>query len=56
MSICSGPLAVHGKTLEVTASFGVADSEGLKSPEELLQAADEALYRAKSAGRNCVRD
>jgi two-component system cell cycle response regulator len=56
MSICSRPLAVYDKTLEVTVSFGVADSEGRKSAGALLQAADEALYRAKSAGRNCVRD
>jgi diguanylate cyclase (GGDEF)-like protein len=56
MSICSRPLAVHDKTLEVTVSFGVADSEGRKTAGALLQAADEALYRAKSAGRNCVRD
>jgi len=55
MSICSRPLQVHGKTLGITASFGVAGHEGLKAPEEMIQAADEALYRAKSAGRNCVR-
>jgi diguanylate cyclase (GGDEF)-like protein len=55
MSICARPLEVHGKAVEVTASFGVADNEGPKSPEELVQAADEALYRAKSAGRNCVK-
>jgi diguanylate cyclase len=54
-SICSRPLAVHGKAVEVTASFGVADNEGLKTPEELVHAADQALYRAKSAGRNCVK-
>ena len=53
-SLCARPLEVHGKAVEVTASFGVADNEGLKTPEELIQAADEALYRAKSAGRNCV--
>jgi len=45
----------YGKAVEVTASFGVADHEGLKTPEELVQAADEARYRAKSAGRNCVK-
>jgi diguanylate cyclase (GGDEF)-like protein len=55
MSICSKPLAVHGKAVEVTVSFGVADHEGRKTPEELVQAADEALYRAKAAGRNCVK-
>lgn len=53
--ICAGPLEVHGKAIEVTASFGVADDQGRQSPEEIIQAADEALYRAKSAGRNCVR-
>jgi diguanylate cyclase (GGDEF)-like protein len=54
--ICSRPLEVRGKALEVTASFGVADNNGPKSPEQLVQAADQALYRAKSAGRNCVRE
>lgn len=54
-SICFKPLEVGGKAVHVAASFGVADNEGLQSPQELLQMADEALYRAKSAGRNCVR-
>jgi len=56
MNISSRPLTAYGRALAVTASFGVADSEGRKSAEELLQTADEALYRAKSAGRNCVRE
>jgi len=55
MSICSRPFQVHGRTLDVTASFGVAGHEGLQGPEEMVQAADDALYRAKSAGRNCVK-
>ena len=55
MSICSRPLQVHGKALDITASFGVAGHEGLQGPEDLVQAADDALYRAKSAGRNCVK-
>jgi diguanylate cyclase (GGDEF)-like protein len=54
-SICARPLEVHGKTVTVTASFGVAGHHGLTSPEELVKAADEALYLAKAAGRNCVR-
>lgn len=54
-SICSVPLEIQGEILEVTASFGVADNYGCNSPEELIQAADEAMYRAKEAGRNCVK-
>ena len=55
MSICTRPLEVHGRAIEVTASFGVAGNEWLKTPEDMIHAADEALYRAKSAGRNCVK-
>jgi len=41
--------------LPSTASFGVADSVGLPSPESLIEHADAALYEAKRAGRNAVR-
>ena len=41
--------------LSVTASLGVATSRGENpSAEEVLQAADKALYRAKAAGRNRI--
>ena len=41
--------------LPVTASFGVSASAGSEVVyERLFKAADQALYRAKAAGRNCV--
>jgi GGDEF domain-containing protein len=41
------------KTLSVTISIGVAELNGeLRTPADVLRAADEALYRAKEAGRN----
>jgi diguanylate cyclase (GGDEF)-like protein len=44
------------KQVEVTASFGVAEpTSRLKTPSQVLDAADKALYRAKKAGRNCVK-
>jgi two-component system, cell cycle response regulator len=44
-----------GTQLQVTISVGVAsDTDGNEAPETLLRAADEAMYRAKSAGRNRV--
>ncbi len=47
-------LTVKNQTLLATASFGVADSSVAESLESLMARADEALYRAKEAGRNRV--
>ncbi|MEO7039897.1 MAG: sensor domain-containing diguanylate cyclase [Gemmatimonadaceae bacterium] len=45
-----------GSPITVTASFGVAAyTESVKAGDLLFPAADMALYQAKSAGRNCVR-
>lgn len=38
--------------LEVTASFGVTEARVGDTPDRLIYRADQALYRAKSAGRN----
>lgn len=48
-------LDFEGQELRVTSSFGVSQfQESLASHEELVKIADEALYRAKEAGRNRV--
>ena len=47
-----GPLGETG--FSVTASFGVASFPEAAAAAALFAAADEALYRAKSAGKNCV--
>jgi diguanylate cyclase (GGDEF)-like protein len=40
----------------VTVSIGVAGNDGgAATPEEIVWAADEALYRAKQGGRNQVQ-
>ena len=42
------------KMLSVTVSIGVARPAAEQTPREVVKAADEALYRAKRAGRNRV--
>lgn len=45
-----------GSEVSVTISIGVAERGSQQgSPEEVIKAADKALYSAKSAGRNCIR-
>lgn len=44
-----------GKAIKTTVSVGLASSGGdLKSPQQVLEAADRALYKAKRGGRNQV--
>ncbi len=44
----------EGRMLTVTASFGVALHDGHPDYSRIITRADEALYRAKSGGRNRV--
>ena len=45
-----------GRLLKATASFGVAVKGDLASAEQLIAAADDALYEAKRAGQEpCCR-
>ena len=43
-----------GRTIHVTASFGVAATTGAASAADLVAAADEALYAAKRSGKDAV--
>lgn len=45
----------NGALIRVTISLGVACLGGGDTGQSLFQKADEALYAAKGAGRNCVR-
>ena len=43
------------RELSVTVSIGVAEPDAkARGPEQVIQAADKALYRAKQSGRNRV--
>jgi diguanylate cyclase (GGDEF)-like protein len=44
-----------GMVVQVTVSIGMADSRVGDTPQAVIKAADQALYAAKDAGRNCVR-
>ncbi|MBK8596489.1 MAG: GGDEF domain-containing protein [Holophagales bacterium] len=51
--LAASPIEVNGLSFAVTATFGVAESDG-SSSEVLVRRADEALYEGKEAGRNRV--
>jgi diguanylate cyclase (GGDEF)-like protein len=52
-----GALRIDGLPADIscTASFGVAELHPGETTADLMRRADEALYLAKNAGRDCVR-
>jgi diguanylate cyclase (GGDEF)-like protein len=55
LALATQPLVQDGITVNLTISVGVAALPGTaESLNALLAEADQALYRAKEAGRNCV--
>ena len=57
LRIHQSPVATGGHTIRLSASIGVhtVAADRQSAPEEVIRIADEALYRAKADGRNCVR-
>lgn len=43
-----------GKKISVTISVGVASKTADRNAEQVIKAADNVLYKAKKAGRNCL--
>jgi diguanylate cyclase (GGDEF)-like protein len=54
-AIHARPSIADGAEIRVTVSIGIATVNIDTTPETLLEAADLALYAAKSGGRNQVR-
>jgi diguanylate cyclase (GGDEF)-like protein len=54
--IADRPVPWSGEVLTITASFGLAQTlPGEVNVQAIIARADQALYRAKDDGRNCVR-
>lgn len=54
-ALAEAPVIVGDVSIDLTLSVGGAlAKDGQRTPDALVHAADQALYEAKGAGRNCV--
>ncbi len=55
-AIAAGPFTGCSEEISVTVSVGAGtlDTQAMNDCEDILRAADKALYEAKAAGKNCV--
>lgn len=49
------PFPLHDEEVRIGASIGISFGLGCRSSADLLREADQAMYRAKAAGRNCMQ-
>lgn len=54
MALRESTVRYGDQTIAVKASIGLANTDGSGNVEHLLSQADEALYIAKSSGRDCI--
>ena len=52
LAVCSTPVEFEGRGISVSASFGIVCATRMHDMDTATRCADEALYRAKSEGRN----
>ncbi len=53
-AVAAKPISLKHNLVPVTVSLGVAEVNSAEIAESLIQRADEALFAAKHAGRNCI--
>lgn len=53
-TVMATPIEVLGQNIHATVSLGVSEYDGKESADQLVDRVDQALYRAKEAGRNRV--
>ena len=53
-AVCAEPIEVGNGVVTVTMSLGAAATRDMDLSDQLLRAADEALYKAKQGGRNRI--
>ena len=54
LRISSEPIHVSGHEIQITISQGLALCESGDDSQSILSRADQAMYKAKEAGRNCI--